>query len=526
MADRLHVLHRRGRAEAAPVSANWRLASLLAVLAMAACGTTVPQQGTTGQQSVEGAVAPSNDASAVQPSGGSNGGSSSGTSGTSGFIPGSTGGAPSGTARTTSGSGAAGLGSAPTGGGTTRRGLSTSAITIGVVTSQDAATLGKSLGAESLVGGDHVAEVDALVKHINAHGGIAGRKLLVVYQDVKTSDATANPSASAQSACDGLTQDKHVFAVVSIVGSLNNDVMYQCMAKRHTPFFGVDLVPHHASAFTRYAPYLYGSHTLVLERLVPTLVLRLQAQSWFSPWNNSGGKPGVAPVKVGVLYVDGDTGYLKLAEQAMSRAGHLVVVSFGYHDDLSQLGSDMQSAVLRFRSNGVTHLLIEESDGVLFFLPAAEDQSYRPRYGFTSLNGAKALSDTGTVPARQFAGMRGVGWAPALDVGNQPKDISPAAASCRKIMKAAGINTSDATAFFYMAVECDAFLLLKEGLQRQQSYTAAGLRQGLESLGARFDAAAVEGIAWKPGSYDGVSALRDFGYDNGTFSYRGPRQRT
>ena len=40
------------------------------------------------------------------------------------------------------------------GGGTTGRGLSASRITVGVVTTQDAATLGKSLGAESLVGGD------------------------------------------------------------------------------------------------------------------------------------------------------------------------------------------------------------------------------------------------------------------------------------------------------------------------------------------------------------------------------------
>ncbi len=285
-------------------------------------------------------------------------------------------------------------------------------------------------------------------------------------------------------------------------------------------------MPHHARSFSRYAPYLYGAHTLTLERLVPSLVTRLQAQSWFTAWDSTNGRQGVAPVKVGVLHVDGDTDYLNLAKQAMASAGHPVDVTFGYHSDLSQIGSEMQSAVLRFRNSGVTHLLIEESDGVLFFLPASENQGYRPRYGFTSLNGAKALADTGTVPERQFVGMLGVGWAPALDVGNEQKDISPAAASCRKIMKDAGRDTSDATAFFYMAVECDAFFLLKDGLERQQSFTATGLRQGLEALGSGFDAAAVHGIAWKPGSYDGVSALRDFGYDNGLFSYRGSLRPT
>jgi hypothetical protein len=116
--------------------------------------------------------------------------------------------------------------------------------------------------------------------------------------------------------------------------------------------------------------------------------------------------------------------------------------------------------------------------------------------------------------------MRGVGWTPGLDVGNT-KTESSGATACRKVMKEAGIDTSDATAFFYMAVECDAFLLLKAGLERQSSFTPTGLRQGMEALGSQFSAAAVTGIGWRPGSYDGVSALLDFGYDNGTFAYRG-----
>jgi hypothetical protein len=343
---------------------------------------------------------------------------------------------------------------------------------------------------------------------------------VAVYQDVRTSDATSDPSSAAQAACDGLTEDKQVFAVISIVGNLNNDVMYQCMAKHRTPFFGVDLAPHHANAFAKYAPHVYGAHTLVLERLLPTLADRLKALSWFSGWDSSAGAPASARAKVGVLYFDTDPAFRELATKAMARVGYQVSDSFGYKDDLSTLSSQMQSAVLQFRQRGITHVVIEESDGVLFFLPAAEDQGYRPRYGFTSLNAAKALSDTGTVPARQFVGMRGVGWAPELDVGNT-KSESTAAAACRKVMKDAGIDTTDSTAFFYMAVECDAFLLLRDGLERQRSFTPTGLREGLEALGTHFAAAAVTGIGWHPGSYDGVSALLDFGYDNGTFAYHG-----
>jgi hypothetical protein len=158
---------------------------------------------------------------------------------------------------------------------------------------------------------------------------------------------------------------------------------------------------------------------------------------------------------------------------------------------------------------------------VLFFTPQAENQGYRPRYGFTSLNGAKALSDSGAVPARQLVGSLGVGWAPALDVGNQKQDISSGAAACRQIMKNAGQDTSDATAFFYMAVECDAFLLLKDGLERQQAFSPASFRQGLEALGAAFVPAAVFDISWRSGSYDGVTSTRDLRYADGAFSYAG-----
>jgi ABC-type branched-subunit amino acid transport system substrate-binding protein len=407
----------------------------------------------------------------------------------------------------------------------TARGLTATQINIGVVTEQDAANLGKSLGAESLVGGDHVAEIDVLVKELNGHGGIAGRKIVPVYQDVKTSDATSDPSSAAEAACRGLTEDKQVFAVVSIVGAVNNSVMYQCMQKHHTPYFGVDLVPHHAKTFSTYAPYVYGAHTVALERVIPALTARLQADSYFAGWDNSNGAPAKAAAKVGILYVDVDTSYLQEMQQALKSVGHPAVKWFGYRDTLQSLSSDMQSAVLQFRSAGVTHIFIEESDGVLFFAPEAENQGYRPRYGLTTFNAAKALSDTGAVPARQFVGSVGVGWAPLIDVGNQKQDISSAAAQCRKVMKDGGQNTSDATAFFYMAVECDAFQLLKQGLERQTAFTPPGLRQGLEALGNGFGAAAVPALAWRRGFYDGVTAIRDFSYTNGAFAYVGSTHR-
>jgi hypothetical protein len=492
-------------------------------LALSGCGTTVQQQSV---QSAGGSGLGPTTAGAAGTGSVAGAAGAEGTSGTAGASANAsnTGGQSAGPQTGAESGSTAGGPSTPQKGGAgavTARGLTATQINIGVVTEQDAANLGKSLGAESLVGGDHVAEIDALVKALNGHGGIAGRKIVPVYQDVKTSDATSDPSSAAEAACRGLTEDKQVFAVVSIVGAVNNDVMYQCMQKHRTPYFGVDLVPHHSKTFSAYAPYVYGAHTVALERLIPALTSRLRADSYFAGWDSSNGAPAKTPAKVGILYVDVDTGYLQEMQRALKSAGHPAVKWFGYRDTLQSLSSDMQSAVLQFRSAGVTHILIEESDGVLFFAPEAENQGYRPRYGLTTLNAAKALSDSGAVPARQFVGSVGVGWAPLVDVGNQKQDISTAAAQCRQVMKDGGQNTSDATAFFYMAVECDAFHLLKQGLEQQTAFTPLGLRQGLEALGNRFVAAAVPALAWRRGVYDGVTASRDFSYVNGAFAYLG-----
>jgi hypothetical protein len=46
-----------------------------------------------------------------------------------------------------------------------------------------------------------------------------------------------------------------------------------------------------------------------------------------------------------------------------------------------QAASEIQAAVLKFRSNGVTHVLPVEQNSLAFFASAAEGQHYRPRYG-------------------------------------------------------------------------------------------------------------------------------------------------
>lgn len=505
-------------------------------LALVACGTTVPLDPygapVTGGGSDELGVpsgtgtAPASDQRFGVPDGttasGGLPGDQSSTTAEDSSIPAA--GAGSGT--TGSGGTAPGTGEQSGVAGGTGRGVTASEIRIGFLIEPGASTVGKSLGAESLVGGDHEAEVNAIVADLNKRGGVLGRKIKPVFVEVDAAQEQSNPSAAAQAACSALTDDEKVFAAISYIANVNNDTMFECMARKQTAFFGTDLAPHTEKSYATRAPYIYGPHTLSVDRLAPALVGRLKAQGYFTGWDSAAGRPSTtAPVKVGVIYTEGADTYIDGIRRGLAAAGIRDIETFQHGPTNQETSSGMSAAVLQFRSAGVTHILMETAGPVLFFLPTAENQGYRPRYGFSSLNGPAALQETGALPPRQFVGSMGAGSSPLTDVGNQPGDLSPAQAACRKIMKDAGQDMSSATAFLYMVIACDGFNLIKAALERSEVPNAAGLRRGMEALGTSFVSATIPAMAWGPSRYDAVAALRDFLYRDGRFVYVGGLHR-
>jgi hypothetical protein len=92
--------------------------------------------------------------------------------------------------------------------------------------------------------------------------------------------------------------------------------------------------------------------------------------------------------------------------------------------DLGPTVSQIQSAVLRFQSNGVKALMaVSPAESViwLFFSIQAEQQKYRPTYLMTSNaypdSVVKSSTEASGFPAGQLPGVRGIGWIPVADVG-------------------------------------------------------------------------------------------------------------
>src|SRR5436305_395965 len=197
---------------------NRRLLATGAVLValLTGCGTTV--SGTTaagdaansGTTSSDALSAPSAGAVPGSTSAGSTASGVAGGSASSGqpLIPGHTGsvGSP--------GAGGTGTAGGTTGTGTAQKlgiGITPTTVTIGVVYTSGDDTANKALG-NNLTTGDQQADGQAVIDDINAHGGVAGRKLKAVWYDYQETDSRPYTTIDSE-ACAKFTQDNHVFAV-------------------------------------------------------------------------------------------------------------------------------------------------------------------------------------------------------------------------------------------------------------------------------------------------------------------------
>jgi hypothetical protein len=373
-------------------------------------------------------------------------------------------------------------------------------------------TFSEQLGAAGATGatpGDQRRQVLAITDDINERGGIAGRRVVPVFYDTRGRNSQNEPAALAQGACAAWTEDTLVFAAMTYVVQMDNEVLYSCLAKHKVLF--VPLAGESRGIFSRYAPYIWTPAGVAVERIPPTWIARLTALGYFRGWDTSTGSPGNAPVKIGLLYGNGvrnnqrqlDQAFVASTTKALAGVNRTVAASFEVTND----PADVTAAVLRFKSAKVTHVLGDYS--LVNFTPAAESQRYRPRYGFTSFSPGIAFNLF--APPEQLRGALGVGWIPSSDVeGEQdPGDVSPAEAHCRKVMSDADQTESSGLAKLAMTWGCDTFTFLDLAATKYGP-SPDGVRAAAAAMGSMASAATFS-IKFPGGRPDGVAAVRDIG---------------
>lgn len=481
------------------------LLALGLVATTTACGSTAQLAGGTAANQVSQNALPTGSAAAAAATGGVAGAVASGAGSPTGS---SASGGPDVAPQVGGGGGGAGAGGpgyrpAP---GALGRGVTRTTISLGVLVPTDSAAVASSFG---ITGGSTISVPAALAAEaddINAHGGILGRKLVLVEHDVNSEQLVANPDQVVQAACTDYAQDRPVFAILSPFTTAS---LVQCTAQMGSPLLDLDSTsPLLRSQYDADGGvYLYGPGTITADRMAALFIQSLVDRGFFQRWNIAAGGPGVDPVKLGLIYNDAQAGLYALETRDLASYGYHFSATFSYTDSAQAGIAATQSAVLRFESDGITQVF-GASD---FFLDDAQQQHYFPRYAYLPGLGALGVQNA---PAQQLVGAMTVGWQPVIDVNaaQDPGD-TPGGAHCRAVMAKAGVDISGQSNLAVAYAVCDGLTFPRDGLDAGGQPTVAAFARGVDSLGSGWPSA-LSFVTWlAPGHHASVDAVRDMAFE-------------
>ena len=401
-------------------------------------------------------------------------------------------------------------------------GLTDTTVNVGLIIPVNAAAANAALGAGGVTTGDPKRNAEVVINDMNSRGGIAGRKIVPVYAEF---DATSAQPAEAQyqAACDRFTQDHKVFASMS--GGTESFV--QCLTKAGVVIIEDNVAMSDGAMFRKYPTFF--EINMHLDRIAALEVAALQAQNYFSGWNSASGQPGPGEAEVGIITVDTPQFAHAVNDvliPALRRVGHapapdnvVRVQEVRRQQDAGAVAPAVSSAVLRFRSSGVTHVLIFESNAIatLLFANNADSQGYRPRYGVTSGNGHQVLIDAGAFPQGQLNGTVGIGWLPSIDIrpSENPDDgpySNDARRRCIDLYKRNGVTYDNANAATVALTTCNSFNLFKLAMESAPSLTRDGFVAAMNRLGTRFESASHFAVRFDADHHDGNAAYRHWAY--------------
>jgi hypothetical protein len=504
----------------------------VAALTLAGCGTTVPvgnqAQGTSslGQGSTTTAPTASGELGGSGPAG------SSGSAGSDGGAP------TSGSGATTGPQPSSLPGSAGSVASGVATGVTASTITIGVSYAANAGAANAAIGGKGITTGDEKTEAQTVIADLNKRGGLLGRKLVPLFY-VRDAQSTQPSAQQAQAECTFYTQDHKVFAVLQGNGPIDWQTK-PCLQRKGVPAITAHITSLDDDASTR-TPHADVTG-MSIGRMATAMVSAVRSRSWLSPWNTTTAAPGgVGKAKVGLLGYDLPEVHravssvivpgLRAQGATMITTSMIYIPVPGSTADTGAAAASVQSAVLRMRSDGVTHLVFMDQGGALtlFFANEARAQSFYPRYLGSSSNGFHALLSAGNIQAKVLEGAVGAGWEPVIDIPASPRQttlMGPQAKACLALLGKAGLTFADPNARAVGLAYCDKVSLLAHVVRLAGSLTPSAYVGALDRLGDLVTARGV-GSRFGPRQHDGAAAFYDLVFDGSCscMAYVGSKQR-
>lgn len=404
-------------------------------------------------------------------------------------------------------------------------GVTPTAVFYGIPYTADTDAANAALGASGLVTGDVRADYRAVVADVNAHGGVAGRKLVPVFHkyDAETQDQKATQD---QAACSDFTQDHHVAGVASVGLT---DTFNRCVMAAGAVEIDASVIIDPDDAMFREYPYYFEAGTISQDRMMAAYARALVNTRYFGGWDTTDGKPGPLKPKVGVIGVDvpeWNRPMDRVFLPALRAAGYPVdaqdVVRIHNPNSLaedSQTLAQIQNAVLHFRSDGVTHVVMLDTGGsfLTFFGKDAKSQHYYPRLGVDSGSAVQTIFDAGLVDADQLNGASGLGWNPGLDLSpdRASRYRTDAARHClRVIRKGTGQALSSADEQAVALGACDEVYLFARAVNDAGPVINRDtLRAAIERLRGSYEPTALPAAYFAPGRHDAGELGFDLAWD-------------
>lgn len=502
-------MHRAGRRTSSRTSRQLPTLAVLAALGvLPACGTTVPLSSATSTESSAGGAGAA--AGLNGPAGGSgpaagatglggpsavagSGASAAPAEGSAGIMPVTPAAGTSGTAA----NGWAGVAHA------------SGPVSIGLLYAKN------SQAAINAVGGSNQAPdmytgMKALVADINAHGGLAGHRIIPVYYGL---DATStNAQAEYQAACTDFTQDHHVFAVA--VPVVNDMTFSRCLSQAGVLEVSTELTTENQADFTA-APLLLEPDAINLDRLADIEPRQLIDQGWLA--NRDDAPAGTLP-KPRICVLAFDTPAFREAYQNHLKSTYAQLGAPVYDVqfvsmDTGSLGSEIPQAVLKFEQDQCNHVTFLTTSGLApgLFAIQASNEHYQPRYGFSSQDAMGVVIQDLPNPRAQLHQSLSVGWFPEADVADyeSPANSQPAQPHCLALMRAHQVDAADGNSAGLDDYMCDSIWYLRAALAAEGGQlTVSAFFTGVDRLGSRFRPAVTFADALNAQRRDGLAEIR------------------
>ncbi len=295
----------------------------------------------------------------------------------------------------------------------------------------------------------------AMVAEYNAHGGVAGHRIVPVYGATDT--ASSDWSTQFQAVCAKFTQDNHVQVVIGYIFVFLPS-FERCLANAGVPHLYAGYQPGDVIDQQQFPTMVSTAHPTVdgfdLTALEGALRTGLLTKS----------------TKLGMIIdtcADGDRAYRRSVEPWLKAHAINYMTFIGDcargATDASSASSAISSAELQFSTSGV-NLVFGNAVELLLFMNDAQTQGYRPEY--LTASGGGALQASGAAPTSQMQHLHGFGWTPAIDVDlqHQPTSPSPSQKTCVARLKHHGLQPKAYNDFMAAYATCDGLDLYSRAL--------------------------------------------------------------